>query len=198
MAASVLSRCQDKTEIPRRQDKILLGCAMTNGTAKKAPPADHIGRLVTLRHAESPGVPLEGMEILGRARRLTLLSRPAIEAVFAKHGIDTGEFDVLATLSRTGAPYEMRPTEIMQNLLISSGGLTDRLKRLETKGLVSRRKSKGDRRSTMACLTTMGRKLIESAYAEDMAVEAEMLGSLTASERRALADLLAKLLASVE
>lgn len=159
---------------------------------------DHVGRLVARRRRETPDIPLDGMEILGRARRLTLLSRPRIEAVFARHGIDTGEFDVLATLRRAGAPYVLRPTEIMGELMISSGGLTDRLRRLEERGLVAREKAEGDGRSLIARLTDAGRALIDTAYAEDMAEEAEMLKALNADERRALADLLARLLLDLE
>ena len=61
---------------------------------------DRIARLVARRKQITPELPLVGMEVLGRARRLTLLSRPKIEVVFATHGLDTGEFDVLTTLRR--------------------------------------------------------------------------------------------------
>jgi len=159
---------------------------------------DHIGRLLLRRRRESPDVPLDGMAILGRAKRLTALTRPPIETVFERHGIDAGEFDVLATLRRSGAPFELRPTELMRDLLISSGGLTDRLMRLEEKGLIARRRSEEDARSKLACLTAEGRALSDRAYAEDMALEEEMLAGLTGPERRELAALLARLLAHLE
>ena len=161
-------------------------------------PGDHVGRLIALRRRESPEVPLDGMEILARARRLTLLSRPAIEAVFRRHGIDAGEFDVLATLGRSGAPYALRPTELYQSLMISSGGLTDRLNRLEKQGLVVREASPSDGRSLLVRLSPKGRAVIDKAFAEDMAVEAEMLAPLGRSERKTLAKLLAKLLRGME
>lgn len=161
-------------------------------------PIDHIGRLVAKRRLATPDVPLDGMEILGRAKRLTALTRPAIEGVFARHGLDTGEFDVLATLRRAGAPFELRPTELMRETLVSSGGLTDRLARLERKGLVARRKASGDGRSTLARLTDEGRALIDAAYAEDMETEQSLLTPLDPAERRDLARLLAKLLAWME
>ncbi len=168
--------------------------------AKKneTPLGDHIGRLIALRRRESPDVPLDGMEILARARRLTLLSRPAIEAVFRRHGIDTGEFDVLATLSRSGPPYALRPTELYQSLMISSGGLTDRLNRLEKQGLVAREASPSDGRSMLVKLSPKGRAVIDKAYTEDMTVEEKMLSPLSKSERTTLATLLAKLLRGME
>ena len=175
--------------------KLWLYFAMTDKSEQRR---DHVSRLIAKRRSETPAVPLDGMEIIGRARRLTILSRPAIEAVFSRHGIDTGEFDVLATLRRSGTPFELRPTELMRDLIISSGGLTDRLNRLERKGLVIRRIAAGDRRSSLARLSEKGRLLIDDAFAEDMAVEEEMLAPLSDTERQTLADLLARLLAHME
>lgn len=92
---------------------------------------------------ELPLVNTIGMAILGRARWVTLKVRPPIEAVFAKAGLDTGEFDVLATLLRSGPPYRLWPTELYRSLMISSGGLTNRLDRLENAGLIRRGEPEG-------------------------------------------------------
>lgn len=165
---------------------------------KKAGSGDHVARLIERRRRESPDIPLDGMEIFARARRLDLLSRRPIEAVFERHGVDTGEFDVLATLQRSGAPYAVRPTELYQSLMMSSGGLTDRLNRLEKKGLISRQASSADKRSMLVKLSRKGRMLIEKAFAEDMAVEESLLAPLDKTERKTLAALLAKLLHEIE
>ena len=85
---------------------------------------------------EMPGLDTSGMAILGRARVITLSARQAIEKVFDRHGLDTGDFDVLSTLLRSGPPYRLRPTELFRWLMITSGGLTARLARLEKRGLV--------------------------------------------------------------
>lgn len=164
----------------------------------ETPTADHVSRLVAQWRLETPDVPLDGMEIIARARRLTLLSRPAIEAVFDRYGIDTGQFDVLATLRRSGEPFALRPTELFQALMISSGGLTDRLNRLEKKGLISREASRSDKRSMLVILTQKGRVLIDKAFAEDMAAEETILAPLDKGERKTLAALLAKLLCKIE
>jgi DNA-binding MarR family transcriptional regulator len=126
------------------------------------------------------------------------LSRPAIEAVFKHHDIDTGEFDVLATLQRAGAPYTLRPTELFETLMISSGGLTDRLSRLEKRGLIARTPSPTDGRSLLVKLTPKGRMLIDRAFRDDMKVEAALLTPLNQKERDTLATLLAKLLSGIE
>lgn len=143
--------------------------------------------------SELPNVDTSGMAVLGRARWITLKARPAIEAVFAKHGLDTGEFDVLSTLLRAGPPYRLRPTELFRSLMISSGGLTDRLNRLGKADLIRRPATEGDGRSLPVELTEEGRRCTEAAFREDMALEAELLAVLTAEEQTALASLLRKL-----
>jgi DNA-binding MarR family transcriptional regulator len=159
---------------------------------------DRTGQLIARRRRETPDVPLDGMEILSRANRLVRLSRKWIEPVFTRHDLDTGEFDVLATLRRSGAPYRQRPTELYQSLMITSGGLTDRLNRLEKKGFIERNVSETDRRSALVQLTPAGLKTINAAFAEDMKLEADLLGSLDTGERRQLATLLARLLSDLE
>lgn len=159
---------------------------------------DRTGQLIARRRRETPDVLLDGMEILSRANRLVRLSRKWIEPVFTRHDLDTGEFDVLATLRRSGAPYRQRPTELYQSLMITSGGLTDRLNRLEKKGFIDRVVSETDRRSALVQLTPAGLKTINAAFAEDMNLEADLLGSLDTGERRQLATLLARLLSDLE
>lgn len=155
--------------------------------------ADHIDRLRAQWARELPDLDTRGMEILGRARRIVLRSRPPIEEVFAGHGLDAGEFDVLSTLRRSGAPYALRPTELYRSLMISSGGLTDRLNRLVRSGMITRPPSPGDGRSLLVQLTDKGRTTVEAAFREDMAVEAGLLTALNDAERAILADLLRKL-----
>jgi DNA-binding MarR family transcriptional regulator len=146
---------------------------------------------------ETPDLDTVGMAILGRARWITLLVRPAIEAVFAKHGVDSGEFDVISTLLRTGPPYRLRPTELYRSLMISSGGLTDRLARLEKAGLIFRVPDPDDARSRMVELTQEGRRRAELAFREDMALEAQLLSQLSEGDRQDLSALLHKLALAV-
>lgn len=147
---------------------------------------------------ELPSVDTTGMAILGRARWLTLKVRPSIEAVFAKRGLDAGEFDVLGTLLRNGPPYRLRPTELYRSLMISSGGLTNRLDRLEKAGLIRRGEPEGDGRSLPVELTREGRRRAEAAFREDMKIEAGLLAALTAEEKRALEGLLRKLVLALD
>ncbi|WP_445503700.1 MarR family winged helix-turn-helix transcriptional regulator [Microvirga sp. G4-2] len=143
--------------------------------------------------AELPDVDTRGMAILGRARWITLTARPPIEAIFKAHDLDSGEADVLFTLLRSGPPYRLRPTELFRSLMISSGGLTDRLNRLTKAGLIRRAAAEGDGRSLPVELTEEGIRRAKAAFQEDMAIEAAMLAGLTDGEQRDLARLLKKL-----
>lgn len=160
--------------------------------------ADHVDRLRAQWARELPDLDTEPMAILGRARRLTLLAGSSIEKTFAAFGLDRGEFDVISTLRRAGPPYRLTPTDLYSTLMISSGGLTHRLGRLEKAGLIAREKSANDGRSVEVVLTPSGISLAEEAFRADMANETRYLASLAPAEREALAGLLQKLLEELE
>jgi DNA-binding MarR family transcriptional regulator len=165
-------------------------------TAKKpdAPDRkDDVDLFITQRATESPAIDTEGMAIFGRIYRLATRVAPHMDALFARYGLERGEFDVLATLQRNGPPYRLTPTTLYTSLMVSSGGLTHRLKRLEAAGLVSRIPSPDDGRSLIVALTDKGRKLTQGAFEEDMRLESCWLAALDLNERRVLADLLRKL-----
>lgn len=159
---------------------------------------DRTGRRQAQWRKELPDLDTRSMAVLGRARWITLAARPRIEALFAEHGLDSGEFDVLATLLRAGAPYSQRPTELFRSLMISSGGLTDRLLRLEKAGWVRRIPCPEDARSKRVQLTEAGRTLTEILFRQDMALESQILSALTDAEIETLSGLLAKLAMSLE
>ena len=147
--------------------------------------------------AELPDVDTRGMAILGRVRWITLAVRPGIEALFKAYGLDSGEADVLFTLLRSGPPYRLRPTELFRSLMISSGGMTDRLNRLTKAGLIGRAATEGDGRSLPVALTDEGIRCAKAAFQADMAAEAAMLEGLTRKEQAELAKLLRKLTLSI-
>lgn len=165
--------------------------------ASSANPQDGVDERRAQWAAEIPEVDTRGMAILGRARWITLTARPPIEALFKAHGLDSGEADVLFSLLRSGPPYRLRPTELFRSLMISSGGLTDRLNRLTKAGLIRRASAEGDGRSLPVELTEEGIARAREAFREDMAIEAAMLEGLTEDEQVRLADLLRKLASTV-
>jgi DNA-binding MarR family transcriptional regulator len=159
---------------------------------------DHVDRLRLQWVRELPDVDTEPMTIFGRAKRLSNLVGPSIEQTFSAFGLDRGEFDVIATLRRSGEPYQLTPTEMYTTLMLSSGGLTHRLDRLEKRGLIKRKKSRQDGRSVVVGLTQEGVGLAEEAFRADMDYERSFLQSLDPDERTQLAALLRKLLLSLE
>ena len=159
---------------------------------------DHVDRLRGQWRRELPDLDTEPMAILGRAYRLANLVRPSIEATFTSFGLDRGEFDVISTLRRSGTPYRLTPTELYTSLMISSGGLTHRLDRLQKSGLILRERSQADGRSMVVGLTDEGIRLAEAAFRADMASEASYLTDMSVEERTDLAALLCKLLGSLE
>lgn len=159
---------------------------------------DHIDRLRAQWARELPDLDTHPMAVLGRIYRISNLVRPGIEATFARFGLDRGEFDVIATLRRSGPPYRLTPTALYTSLMISSGGLTHRLGRLEKAGLVAREPSPEDGRSLIVALTAKGRDMAEQAFREDMAGEADVISGMDAQERQTLALLLKKLTLAID
>lgn len=154
---------------------------------------DHVDRLMGQWTRELPDLDTSPMAILGRIYRLSHLVRPGIEATFAAFDLDRGAFDVIATLRRAGPPYRLTPTALYTSLMISSGGLSHRLDRLERAGLITRERSPEDGRSILVGLTEEGRRRAEAAFRADMANEAALLAGMDAERRDALAALLREL-----
>ena len=147
---------------------------------------------------ERPEIDPFPMALLGRLNEASLIvMRDWLTPVFARYGLQPGEFDVLATLRRTGAPYALTPTQLYEAAMMSSGGMTARLDRLEKSGLIRRSPNPEDRRGTLVSLTDKGHALIEKALPAHAANELRLLDGLTADERTQLSALLAKWLAAL-
>ncbi|WP_341489768.1 MarR family transcriptional regulator [Photobacterium damselae subsp. damselae] len=83
------------------------------------------------------------------------------------YGINVSEFDVLATLFRSGTSYELTAKELKERTLLpSSGALSNRIDRLDSKGLVTRRHDLVDKRSVKISLTNDGVELMVKAAPE--------------------------------
>ncbi|MCP2326902.1 DNA-binding MarR family transcriptional regulator [Hamadaea flava] len=136
------------------------------------------------------------MEVFGRIYRIAGTMGDQMEKVYNRFGIGRGEFDVLATLRRAGAPYDLSPKQLSDTLMLTTGGMTGRLDKLEKAGLITRTPDPTDRRSLRAQLTERGRALIDDAVAAGLEVQRSVLSHLAPSARQQLADLLRDLLAA--
>src|SRR5690349_2401527 len=112
------------------------------------------------------------MATIGRLGRLHALAGRSIEDVFATHGLNAGEFDVLAALRREGDPFVLTPSALARTLMLSPAGMTNRLDRLVERGLVDRRADPDDRRSVLVALTPEGRRVVDAAVTDHVANEA--------------------------
>lgn len=137
------------------------------------------------------------MAVIGRLKRLSRLIDAELRRTFSAHGLDAASFDVLATLRRSEPPHRLTPAELMRAAMVTSGAITQRLDRLESRGLVTRTPSASDGRVVHVALTDDGRTLIDRALPDHVETENQLLAALTPAERDALADGLRHLLESL-
>jgi DNA-binding MarR family transcriptional regulator len=142
-----------------------------------------------------PSLPMALIGLLGEAAQL--IAHDHLNPLFAQHGLQPGEFDVLATLRRSGAPYALTPTALYEATMMSSGGMTNRIDRLESAGLAERRKNPDDRRGTLVTLTLKGLALIDELIGLHVQNEQHLLNSLNLEEQQQLSELLAKLVSGL-
>lgn len=138
------------------------------------------------------------MGVLGRISRAARLLERQLSANFANHDLQQYEFDLLATLRRAGPPYQLTAGALADASMVTSGAITNRIDRLTARGLVTREADPANRRSVLVTLTGHGRRLIDQAVAAHVARENELLGVLTTQEQDRLAQLLRKLLLSLD
>lgn len=132
--------------------------------------------------------------VLVLAQKLEKSANRALE----RHGIELWQFDVLAALRRSGAPYRLSPTQLSDSVVLTSGAMTNRLDRLESDGFVVRLRDPDDRRGVLIQLTPRGRKLVDDAVETRLADAEEAVSSLHRSESRVLAKLLRRLIVAQE
>jgi DNA-binding MarR family transcriptional regulator len=157
---------------------------------------DDVDRIVAQWAVERPELETEAMAVFGRVYRIARLVGDRQEAVYAAFGINRGDFDVLATLRRSGEPFRLAPKALTASLMLTSGGMTGRLDRLEGRGLVTRAPDPADRRGLTVTLTPAGRALVDEAVSAGLDAQREVLEQLPPKSRTHLSNLLRDLLAA--
>ena len=155
---------------------------------------DHVDRILQQWQHERPELDPLAMSIFGRLWRLNAIASKAVEQVHLQFGLTQPEFDVLATLRRSGEPYTLSPTALYTSLMLSSGAMTNRLDKLEARGLIYREPSPEDRPSMLVAMTKAGLALINETMTAHVANEQRLLRSLNLEQQKELADLLRTLL----
>lgn len=164
------------------------------GTVGGVSTPDIVDSTVDTWAAERPDIDFRSMHTVLRLGAVAKAVLTRLEDQLAPLGLAVGEFDVLATLRRNGRTARVTPTEIAAVTMISPSGLTNRLLRLETMGLIAREADPADRRSSLVHLTAAGRRLVDRAIEVVAAADDEMIGSISDRDRAALDRSLTRLL----
>ena len=159
---------------------------------------DEVDRLVAAWARERPDLDVQPLEILSRVTRLARHLDRARRIAFETHVLEVWEFDVLAALRRAGRPYVLSPGQLLAQTMVTSGTMTNRVDRLEVRGVVQRLPDPADRRGVHVRLTPRGKERVDAALADLLARERELLSSLTARQQQSLSGLLRQLVAPFE
>ncbi|WP_402468315.1 MarR family winged helix-turn-helix transcriptional regulator [Isoptericola aurantiacus] len=161
-------------------------------------PDDRVAQIQAEWRRERPDLDVSPQGVVGRLHRLAGYLTEELVTVYERHGLGEGEFDVLATLRRTGAPYERAPGELAAHTMVTTGAMTKRIDRLVAAGLVERRAAQGDGRRRIVALTPAGLSAIDAAFTDHMANEHRLVGQIPAQDRAALERILARWLQAYE
>ena len=153
-------------------------------------PPDAIDELLKAWSAARPDLDPGALGLVGRVFVLAEHLERSVESALAPHGLALGQFDILATLRRQGPRGALAPSQLLQSVMLSSGGMTNRLDKLEAAGWIVRRQDANDRRGVVVELTAKGCKLIDAATATRFAEAEASQPKLSAKEKDVLADLL--------
>lgn len=159
--------------------------------------ADHVDLVLEQWSEQRPDLDASPMGVIGRLSRLSQLFDGELRRNFARHDLDRASFDVLATLRRSNSEHSLTPAGLMRSSMVTSGAISQRLDRLEARGLVTRAPSETDGRGVRVTLTAEGLRLIDAVLPTHVDTESRLLAGLSEAERDQLAGLLRTLLESL-
>ncbi len=145
---------------------------------------DRIDRLLAQWSAERPELDCSGLDVVARVQDLAKMLRRNENDALRTLDLKMVEYDVLSSLRRQGRPYSLPASYLARESLLSTGAMTNRIDRLEEKGLVSRAEDPRDRRSVLVTLTPAGRELVDRAIEARLKVANHQLAELTSQERQ--------------
>ncbi len=166
-------------------------CLATEGVLVE----DEVDRLIAGWRNALPDTDVSPLEVLSRVTRLARHLDRQRNAVFARHELETWTFDVLSALRRAEPAQDLSPGQLLAQTLVTSGTMTNRIDRLEERGLVRRRPASGDARSVRVQITAAGRRRVDAALRDLVERENAILGALDRKERDALAAMLRRVIA---
>lgn len=159
---------------------------------------DAVDHILAQWARERPDLDVTPMGLIGRLGRLRAHLTRAHETAFQRHGLNGASFDLLATLRRSGPPFRLSPSDLLDTMMITSGTMTNRIDQLEKQGLVERLPHPDDRRALLVALTNKGRDVIDAAVTDHVENQHRLVETLTPPERAALDALLRRYLTAFE
>ncbi len=166
---------------------------MSGDNGYMAPENDEVDRIVAAWRSERPDLDFSPLEVLSRVGRLARLLDRERRRAFTRSELDSWEFDVLAALRRAGSPYQMSPKALLQQTLVSSGTMTNRIDRLVDRNLVRRLEDPNDGRGVLVEMTPAGLTRVDAAITRLVDAEAAILSALPRAEQKKLAAALRRL-----
>ena len=155
---------------------------------------DRIGAGMQRWRRELPDVDCSGKAVVGRLLHLHEIFLTAIDRTLAKHRLKYPAFAVLATLRVEGAPYRMSPKQLLDTLILTSGGLSNLLRKLEKAGHIRRMADDMDGRGVIVELTEQGRELVEPAMRDHAETERRLVVALSKEEQHIVASALGRMM----
>lgn len=159
---------------------------------------DVVDELIAAWQRARPDLDPNPLHLVGRVLVLAQRLEESVATVLASFGLTLGQFDILATLRRHSPQGGLTPTELLQSVVLSSGGMTARLDRLAAAGLIERRAAADDRRKVIIHLTPRGQEVIDAAIAARLAEARQALPPLIPREQELLITLLRRWLTFFE
>jgi DNA-binding MarR family transcriptional regulator len=162
------------------------------------PARDAVDVIVDEWRRERPDLDPSAKAITGRIVRLAALVHDRMGEAAATHGLSNGGFGILAALRRSGPPFQLTPSELTRHLMVTTGGMTAMIDRLEVQGFVARAPNPVDRRGVLVGLTPDGLRTIDAAMVDHARVEHDAVSGLAARDRDQLERLLRTLLLQLD
>ncbi|WP_460352227.1 MarR family winged helix-turn-helix transcriptional regulator [Actinoallomurus acanthiterrae] len=155
---------------------------------------DRVDAMLAAWRAERPEIATLTLELIKRIGRLNAFVAEASQRALEGFGVTYAEFDVLATLRRSGGPYRLKPGRLAESSMLTTGGTSNILQRLSAAGLVRREPDPDDRRSSWVCLTPEGLELTDRIVAATGGAHEALFERIPEETGRALADLMREVL----
>jgi DNA-binding MarR family transcriptional regulator len=167
-------------------------------TPPSAEVSDEVDQIIAAWRRERPDLDVSPLQVLSRVSRLARHLDRRRRQAFSESQLQPWEFDVLTALRRAGPPYRLSPSKLLQQTLVTSGTMTNRIDGLVAKGLVHRDPDPHDRRGVQVSLTPSGLGAVDEAMTHLLAHEHQLLEGLSAAQRDDLSDLLRSLVAPLD